>query len=83
MIDRSASLVADPDRILKAFSALVTLTGMYPAGHPLVVEKLREVHDGLQQHLKSNTSLHLDVIRGVLHVNGVASETRRMGRRRC
>ncbi|HJZ72710.1 MAG TPA: HD domain-containing phosphohydrolase [Vicinamibacterales bacterium] len=79
MTDRTTVATADPDRILKAFSALVTLTGMYPSGHPLVAEKLREVHDGLQQHLKDHASVQLDVIRGVLHLNGVASGTRTDG----
>lgn len=69
----------DPDRILKAFAALVTLTGMYPPGHPLVAEKLREVHEGLQHHLKDAPSVELDIIRGVVHLNGVASETRTDG----
>jgi putative nucleotidyltransferase with HDIG domain len=77
MSERAAAV--DPDRILKGFSALVTLTGIYPSGHPLVTEKLREVYDGLQQHLKSNPSVHLDVIGGVVHVNGVASEMRTEG----
>jgi len=78
MTDRTAAL-ADPDRILKGFSALVTLTGIYPSGHPLVHEKLREVHDGLQQHLNGQPSVELDVIRGVVHLNGVASDTRSDG----
>ena len=29
-------------RILKGFSTLGTLTGIYPAGHPLVTDKVRE-----------------------------------------
>ena len=78
MTDRNAAF-ADPDRILKGFSALVTLTGIYPSGHPLVREKLREVHDGLQHHLKSQPSVELDVIRGVVHLNGIASDTRTDG----
>jgi putative nucleotidyltransferase with HDIG domain len=72
-------VLGDPDRILKAFSALVTLTGIYPSGHPLVAEKLREVHDGVLQHLKNSASVELDIIRGVVHLNGVASETRTDG----
>src|SRR5262249_31269143 len=79
MTERTTAAIADPDRILKGISALVTLTGMYPSGHPLVADRLREVHDGLRHHLKDNASVHLDVIRGVLHVNGVASETRTEG----
>jgi putative nucleotidyltransferase with HDIG domain len=78
MTPREAA-AADPDRILKAFTALVTLTGIYPSGHPLVGEKLREVYDGLQPHLKHDPLVQLDVIDGVVHLNGVASETRTAG----
>jgi putative nucleotidyltransferase with HDIG domain len=78
MTTRDAA-IGDPDRILKAFSALVTLTGIYPAGHPLVAEKLRDVHDGLQQHLKDSALVRLDVIGGVVHLNGVASDSRTDG----
>ena len=69
-------IAADPDRILKSFSALVTLTGIYPAGHPLVADKLREVDDAVQQTLKAADAVRIDVIRGVVHLNGVACEGR-------
>ena len=32
-------------RILKGFSTLGTLTGIYPAGHPLVADKVREIYE--------------------------------------
>ena len=69
-------IAVDPDRILKSFSALVTLTGIYPAGHPLVADKLREVDEAVQQQLKGADAVHIDVIRGVVHLNGVACEGR-------
>lgn len=62
----------DPYRILKTFSALGTLTATYPAGHPLVADKLREAHEVVQQHLKADDSVRIDIIRGVVHLNGVA-----------
>ena len=69
-------ITGDPDRILKSFAALVTLTGIYPAGHPLVADKLREVDEAVQQQLKGADAVHIDVIRGVVHLNGVACEGR-------
>ena len=69
-------IAADPDRILKSFAALVSLTGIYPAGHPLVVDKLREVDEAVQHQLKGADAVRIDVIRGVLHLNGVACEGR-------
>ena len=65
---------SDPHRILKAVSALGTLTGMYPAGHPLIAEKLREADDAVRQQLRMSDSVRIDVIRGVVHLNGVAYE---------
>jgi HD-GYP domain-containing protein (c-di-GMP phosphodiesterase class II) len=69
----------DPDRILKAFATLVTLTAMYPAGHPLLAEKLREVHELVQQHLRDCDSAQIDIIRGVVHFNGVPCDGRSDG----
>ena len=69
-------ITGDPDRILKSFAALVTLTGIYPAGHPLVAEKLREVDEAVQQQLKSADAARIDVIRGVVHLNGIVCEGR-------
>lgn len=67
---------ADPLRILKTLSALGTLAGIYPAGHPLVADKLREADETIQQHLKAADSVRIDIIRGVVHLNGVAFEGR-------
>jgi HD-GYP domain-containing protein (c-di-GMP phosphodiesterase class II) len=66
--------VVDPHRILTGFSALGTLTGIYPAGHPLVAEKLRELEAAVQTQLKNADAVRIDVIRGVVHLNGVPCE---------
>lgn len=65
---------ADTHRILKGFITLGTLTGMYPAGHPLVTDKVREIHEAVQRCLIAGDTVHIDVIRGVLHLNGVPLE---------
>src|SRR5262245_53003254 len=64
---------ADPHRVLKSFAALKSLTAMYPVGHPLVAEMVNEVRTGVRQ-LGSTGWIRLDVIHGVVHVDGVASE---------
>ena len=61
----------DAYRVLKGFSTLGTLTAIYPSGHPLVADKVREVYEAVQPYLAVNESVRIDVIRGVLHVNGV------------
>jgi len=65
--------VADPHRVLKSFGALKSLTAMYPVGHPLVVDTVNEVRTAVRQ-LSSTGWIRLDVIHGVVHVDGVASE---------
>ncbi len=47
------------------------LTGMYPVGHPAIEQKLTELDDTLQRHLRAGAPLHLDVIHGQPHVDGV------------
>jgi HD-GYP domain-containing protein (c-di-GMP phosphodiesterase class II) len=68
--------VADPHRILKTFSALGTLTAIYPPGHPLVTEKVREADEAIRHHIKDGETLRIDIIRGVVHLNGVPCEGR-------
>src|SRR5262249_36547367 len=65
---------ADPHRILKTFAALGTLTAIYPPGHPLVTEKVREADEAIRHHLKDGEALRIDVIRGVVPFNGVPCE---------
>jgi len=65
---------ANPRRILKALAALRTATGAYPAGHPMIAEKLREVNEAVQLHIRSGEPLRIDTIHGVVHLNGVPFE---------
>jgi HD-GYP domain-containing protein (c-di-GMP phosphodiesterase class II) len=64
---------ADPHRLLKSFGALKALTAIYPVGHPLVADKVREISDAVRQ-FPSGDWIRLDVIRGTVHVNGVVCE---------
>ena len=65
---------AEAYRILKGFSTLGTLTGIYPAGHPLVTDKVREIYEAVQPSLAGGESARIDVVRGVVHLNGVPVE---------
>jgi putative nucleotidyltransferase with HDIG domain len=62
----------DPVALLKGIASLRRLTGMYPAGHPSIEQKLTEVDDAVQRHLRDAAVLRLDVIHGVAHVDGVS-----------
>lgn len=50
------------------------LTGMYPPGHPAIVQKLDEVEDAVHHHLLNTPggAVDIDVIHGDPHVNGLA-----------
>jgi putative nucleotidyltransferase with HDIG domain len=61
----------DPVALLKGFISLRRLTGMYPAGHPAIEQKLSELDGAIQRHLTSAAALHLDVIHGQPHVDGI------------
>lgn len=63
---------SDPLPLLRGFAGLRLLTGMYPPGHPTIAQKLREVDDIVQQHLQSAPALRIDIIRGDVHLDGVA-----------
>jgi putative nucleotidyltransferase with HDIG domain len=64
---------ANPRKILIGLAALRTASGTYPAGHPMIGERLRELHEAVQVHLRSGGSgrLDIDVIHRVVHLNGV------------
>jgi len=66
--------LVDAHRVLKSFAALKALTGMYPAGHPLVADKVREICDAVQPMRGAGEWIRLDVIHGTVHVDGVACD---------
>ena len=62
----------DPLALLKGLVSLRRLTGMYPAGHPTIEQKLTELDDIVQQHLRDAPALRIDVIHGSAHLDGVS-----------
>jgi len=62
----------DPLALLKGLTSLRRLTGMYPAGHPAILQKLDELDGVVQRHLREYPILRLDVIHGQVHVDGVS-----------
>jgi putative nucleotidyltransferase with HDIG domain len=64
----------DGHRVLKSFAALKALTGMYPVGHPQVAEKVREICDAVQTFRGDDEWIRLDVIHGIVHLDGVACD---------
>ena len=71
---RTSRLIAerDPLTLLKGLVSLRRLTGMYPAGHPAIEQKLGEIDGAVQQHLRDTPTLKLDVIHGTAHLDGVS-----------
>ena len=62
----------DPLLLMKELVTLRRLVGLYPAGHPLIEEKLRELDTALQRRLEQASSVQVDVVRGDVHVDGDA-----------
>ena len=62
----------DPLTLLKGLVSLRRLTGMYPAGHPAIEQKLGELDGSVQQHLREAQALKLDVIHGTAHLDGIS-----------
>jgi putative nucleotidyltransferase with HDIG domain len=61
----------DPLLLLKGIASLRRLTGMYPAGHPAITQKLAELDDPIQRHLREWRELRVDVIHGQAHLDGI------------
>jgi putative nucleotidyltransferase with HDIG domain len=61
----------DPLPVLKSLAGLRRLAGTYPPGHPMIGQKLKELDDYVRQHLRVVSELHIDVVRGVVHLDGV------------
>lgn len=62
----------DPVALLKGFVSLRRLTGMYPAGHPTIAQKVTELDQTVQDHLRRANGLRLDVIHGHVHLDGMS-----------
>jgi putative nucleotidyltransferase with HDIG domain len=62
----------DPVFLLRAFGSLRRLAGMYPAGHPMIVQKLAELDDVVQARLRASDVIQVDVIHDTVHLDGTA-----------
>ena len=55
-----------------ASSACAGSPALYPAGHPAIVQKLDEIDDSVQSAPGAQAALHIDVIHGDVHLDGVS-----------
>jgi len=62
----------DPLPVLKGIGSLRRLTGTYPPGHPMVVQRLKELEDAVRALLRHGSPARIDVVHGVVHLNGVS-----------
>jgi putative nucleotidyltransferase with HDIG domain len=72
--EHSAAPQLDPLPVLKGLVSLRRLSGTYPSGHPMIVQKLHELDDAVRQHLQFDPELRIDVIHGNVHLDGVSFE---------
>jgi putative nucleotidyltransferase with HDIG domain len=63
---------SDPLPVLKGLVNLHQFINMYPPGHPMINQKLSELDDTVQQHLRSGRSLCIDIVGPEIHYDGVA-----------
>lgn len=62
----------DPLPLLKGLASLRKLSGMYPAGHPAITQKLAELDGLVQRHLAQTDVLRIDVIHGDAYLDGLS-----------
>jgi putative nucleotidyltransferase with HDIG domain len=62
----------DPGAVLRGLASLRKLAGSYPAGHPMIGQKLKEVNDQAAELLQAGSPVQIDVIRGDVFLDGVA-----------
>jgi putative nucleotidyltransferase with HDIG domain len=62
----------DPLPLIRGFASLRRLTGIYPSGHPVVAQKVDELHQMVQHYLRTHSALTLDIIQGDVHQDGIS-----------
>jgi putative nucleotidyltransferase with HDIG domain len=60
----------DPRPFLRGLATLRRLTQMYPAGHPVITQKVDELFGEVEPGLASCGTVNIDVVHGELHVDG-------------
>ena len=68
-----AAPALDPLPVLKGFGALRRLTGTYPEGHPMIAQKLKELGDLVDEHLRLGRPLRIDIVRSDVCLDGMAT----------
>lgn len=68
----AAQPLLDPLPVLKGLALLRRLTGTYPAGHPMVEQRLKELDDAVRAHLRHSAPVRIDIVRGEVHLDAVA-----------
>lgn len=65
----------DPLAVLRGIASLRKLAGSYPAGHPMIGQKLKELEDVIAGLLQTSNPIRIDVIRGDVFLDGIASNS--------
>lgn len=65
--------IVDPLAVMRGLASLRKLAGSYPAGHPMITQKLKELEDVIAELLNAGSPVRIDVIRGDVFLDGVAS----------
>ena len=63
----------DPLAVLRGLASLRRLAGSYPAGHPMIAQKLKELDEVIAGLLRAGSPVRIDVIRGDVFLDGVTS----------
>jgi putative nucleotidyltransferase with HDIG domain len=63
----------DPLAVLRGLASLRRLAGSYPAGHPMIAQKLKELDEVVAGLLRGGSPIRIDVIRGDVFLDGVTS----------
>jgi len=63
----------DPLAVLRGLASLRRLAGSYPAGHPMIGQKLKELEEVIAGLLREGSPIRIDVIRGDVFLDGEAS----------
>jgi putative nucleotidyltransferase with HDIG domain len=70
--DATSPASVDPFTILKGLASLRKLAGTYPARHPMIEQKVRELDEAVQQHLRVNPAFRIEIIHGNVFLDGVS-----------
>jgi putative nucleotidyltransferase with HDIG domain len=61
----------DPVAVLRGLVHTSKLTRLYPQGHPIVQQKLKELNDSIGGYLHDNPALNIEVVRRTVQLDGL------------